>query len=221
LTSTSFHLLAGGRGLEPGTTGWAYHLIEADSPDLGWLNDSSALRTDSIERCHNFFEIDFLLVGHAGDCLTWAKAGRCCSCLRGDSRRPAFAGGRAAPGLPCHRIAREPRCAFFLAQLQRTGNCLTAGACPVVVAPARERFSTGRTIPLTTAIATGPHPSDRPCPQGLERRDSAHHSSGRTSPHTQNPCSGHFEVAVGTTIADRPPHRSARALISACGSYRG
>ncbi len=29
------------------------------------------------------------------------------------------------------------------------------------------------------------------------------------------------EVAVGTTIADRPPHRSARALISACGSYRG
>jgi hypothetical protein len=32
---------------------------------------------------------------------------------------------------------------------------------------------------------------------------------------------GHFEVAVGTIIADRPPHRSARALISACGSYRG
>ena len=29
-----------------------------------------------------------------------------------------------------------------------------------------------------------------------------------------------FEVAVGTTIADRPPHGSARALISACGSYR-
>ena len=28
------------------------------------------------------------------------------------------------------------------------------------------------------------------------------------------------EVAVGTTIAGRPPHRSARALISACGSYR-
>ena len=28
-------------------------------------------------------------------------------------------------------------------------------------------------------------------------------------------------VAVGTTIADRPPHGSARALISACGSYRG
>ena len=28
------------------------------------------------------------------------------------------------------------------------------------------------------------------------------------------------EVAVGTTIADRPPHRSARALISACGSYQ-
>jgi hypothetical protein len=29
------------------------------------------------------------------------------------------------------------------------------------------------------------------------------------------------EVAVGTIIADRPPHRSARALISACGSYLG
>jgi hypothetical protein len=29
------------------------------------------------------------------------------------------------------------------------------------------------------------------------------------------------EVAVGTTIADRPPHSSARALLSACGSYRG
>jgi hypothetical protein len=29
------------------------------------------------------------------------------------------------------------------------------------------------------------------------------------------------EVAVGTTIADRPPHRSVRALISAHGSYRG
>jgi hypothetical protein len=29
-----------------------------------------------------------------------------------------------------------------------------------------------------------------------------------------------FAVAVGTTIADRPPHGSARALISACGSYR-
>ena len=28
------------------------------------------------------------------------------------------------------------------------------------------------------------------------------------------------EVAVGTTIADRPPRGSARALISACGSYR-
>jgi hypothetical protein len=27
-------------------------------------------------------------------------------------------------------------------------------------------------------------------------------------------------VAVGTTIADRPPRGSARALISACGSYR-
>jgi len=30
-----------------------------------------------------------------------------------------------------------------------------------------------------------------------------------------------FEVAVGTTIADRPPQRSTRALVSACGSYRG
>jgi hypothetical protein len=29
------------------------------------------------------------------------------------------------------------------------------------------------------------------------------------------------KVAVGTIIADRPPHRSARALISACGSYLG
>jgi hypothetical protein len=29
------------------------------------------------------------------------------------------------------------------------------------------------------------------------------------------------EVAVGTIISDRPPHRSARALISACGSYLG
>jgi hypothetical protein len=29
-----------------------------------------------------------------------------------------------------------------------------------------------------------------------------------------------MKVAVGTTIAGRPPHRSARALISACGSYR-
>jgi MerR family transcriptional regulator, copper efflux regulator len=29
------------------------------------------------------------------------------------------------------------------------------------------------------------------------------------------------KVAVGTTITDRPPHSSARALISACGSYRG
>jgi mannonate dehydratase len=28
-------------------------------------------------------------------------------------------------------------------------------------------------------------------------------------------------VAVGTIISDRPPHRSARALISACGSYLG
>jgi hypothetical protein len=32
---------------------------------------------------------------------------------------------------------------------------------------------------------------------------------------------GDFEVAVGTIIADRPPHGSARALVSACGSYRG
>jgi hypothetical protein len=34
--------------------------------------------------------------------------------------------------------------------------------------------------------------------------------------------SGQFgdEVAVGTVIADRPPRGSARALISACGSYR-
>ena len=29
------------------------------------------------------------------------------------------------------------------------------------------------------------------------------------------------EVAVGTIIADRPPHRSVRALISAYGSYLG
>jgi len=29
------------------------------------------------------------------------------------------------------------------------------------------------------------------------------------------------EVAVGTIIADRPPHRSVHALISAYGSYRG
>src|ERR1035437_536732 len=29
------------------------------------------------------------------------------------------------------------------------------------------------------------------------------------------------EVAVGTIIADRPPHGSARALVSASGSYRG
>ena len=28
-----------------------------------------------------------------------------------------------------------------------------------------------------------------------------------------------WPVAVGTTIADRPPHRSVRALISAYGSY--
>ena len=28
-------------------------------------------------------------------------------------------------------------------------------------------------------------------------------------------------VAVGTTIADRPPRGSARALVSARGSYRG
>jgi hypothetical protein len=33
--------------------------------------------------------------------------------------------------------------------------------------------------------------------------------------------SGRAAVAVGTTIADRPPHGSARALVSACGSYRG
>jgi hypothetical protein len=33
--------------------------------------------------------------------------------------------------------------------------------------------------------------------------------------------SGFDEVAVGTIIADRPPHRSARALTSACGSYLG
>jgi hypothetical protein len=32
---------------------------------------------------------------------------------------------------------------------------------------------------------------------------------------------GQLTVAVGTTIADRPPQRSARALLSACGSYRG
>ena len=30
-----------------------------------------------------------------------------------------------------------------------------------------------------------------------------------------------IEVAVETIISDRPPHRSARALISACGSYLG
>jgi hypothetical protein len=30
-----------------------------------------------------------------------------------------------------------------------------------------------------------------------------------------------LSVAVGTTIADRPPQGSARALVSACGSYRG
>jgi ParB family transcriptional regulator, chromosome partitioning protein len=35
------------------------------------------------------------------------------------------------------------------------------------------------------------------------------------------PPPGFSEVAVGTIIADRPPHRSARALISACGSYLG
>jgi hypothetical protein len=29
------------------------------------------------------------------------------------------------------------------------------------------------------------------------------------------------EVAVGTIIADRPPHRSVRALVSAYGSYLG
>jgi hypothetical protein len=29
------------------------------------------------------------------------------------------------------------------------------------------------------------------------------------------------KVAVGTIIADRPPHRSVRALISAYGSYLG
>jgi len=32
---------------------------------------------------------------------------------------------------------------------------------------------------------------------------------------------GPAEVAVGTIIADRPPHRSVRALISAYGSYLG
>jgi hypothetical protein len=30
-----------------------------------------------------------------------------------------------------------------------------------------------------------------------------------------------MEVAVGTIIADRPPHRSVRALIGAYGSYLG
>ena len=30
-----------------------------------------------------------------------------------------------------------------------------------------------------------------------------------------------YLVAVGTIITDRPPHRSARALVSACGSYLG
>jgi hypothetical protein len=42
--------------------------------------------------------------------------------------------------------------------------------------------------------------------------------AGRTLPGT-NPSVG--EVAVGTIIADRPPHRSVRALVSAYGSYLG
>src|SRR5215471_2251099 len=45
------------------------------------------------------------------------------------------------------------------------------------------------------------------------------HLNSRFCEHTCAPNS--FKVAVGTTIADRPPHGSARALISACGSYRG
>jgi len=41
---------------------------------------------------------------------------------------------------------------------------------------------------------------------------------------TTRPCGSRSivgEVAVGTIIADRPPHRSVRALISAYGSYLG
>ena len=37
----------------------------------------------------------------------------------------------------------------------------------------------------------------------------------------RKPASSHNAVAVGMIISDRPPHRSARALISACGSYLG
>ena len=59
---------------------------------------------------------------------------------------------------------------------------------------------------------------------GLKRHQK---NTAEQRPHTGLPhrfqilCeSGPFTVAVGTTIADRPPHGSARALISACGSYR-
>src|SRR5450631_2544566 len=43
----------------------------------------------------------------------------------------------------------------------------------------------------------------------------------RTGRYTQNPSSGHSEIAVGTVIADCPPRGPGRALISASGSYLG
>jgi hypothetical protein len=77
-----------------------------------------------------------------------------------------------------------------------------------------------------------PHPANRPPLAGFARRESSservtkladRHSAGPDA--DEMPTCRYLpfldEVAVGTIIADRPPHRSARALISACGSYLG
>ena len=42
----------------------AFNLRKVNAADSVRLNRVSALRADRVERCHNFFEIDSLLVGH-------------------------------------------------------------------------------------------------------------------------------------------------------------
>jgi hypothetical protein len=80
---------------------------------------------------------------------------------------------------------------------------------------------TGFSLPIRSSSSARETGFAEICPDPSERANPHGQVDDKRTIQTCGSRSVLGEVAVGTIIADRPPHRSARALISACGSYLG
>lgn len=85
----------------------ALHLLRVDAADLVRRNQAPALRADCVEGRHHFFEIDFLLLGHAENCRTSAKLAAAALGKKCDSKGdlPAW---HIAQSSPYCRVAIKP-----------------------------------------------------------------------------------------------------------------